>query len=129
MFFKKNDLSYFGVYHTHPQGIAYPSDADIKTGQKFHFIISLQNKEQPDFKAFQIVDREPYEIPIFITSDDRYAVKDLLTGQIKNQATDINEIATSTSEKIHNIINDKPNHYPKIKPDNPYSASDFSTFA
>ena len=40
-FFKKHNLEYFSMYHTHPKGIAYPSQTDIKAGHWFHFILSL----------------------------------------------------------------------------------------
>ena len=44
-FFKKHGLIYYGVYHTHPKGISYPSEADIATGQQYHFIIACLSRK------------------------------------------------------------------------------------
>ena len=38
-FFQKHNLTFYGVYHTHPNGIPFPSTGDLKTNQKHHFIL------------------------------------------------------------------------------------------
>ena len=35
-FFLKHGLHYYGVYHSHPNGIAVPSQTDIDTKQQYH---------------------------------------------------------------------------------------------
>ena len=41
-FFAKHNIKFFGIYHTHPTGIAYPSDADMfKVPDDFTKVILL----------------------------------------------------------------------------------------
>lgn len=138
-FFDKHKLDYYGVYHTHPNGIAYPSDQDVSTGQKYHFIVGLMDLKNPDFQAFHIVNRQIFPVPLIVVSDQFFSVKDIFGS--KNQPTLPDANATSKdaplkrdpeseaallSNLIDNIRHDKKN-YPKFSPLN--DQSDFSTLA
>ncbi|RAP29846.1 hypothetical protein DID78_03120 [Candidatus Marinamargulisbacteria bacterium SCGC AG-343-D04] len=128
-FFQKHNCEYFGVYHTHPEGIAYPSEQDINTGQKYHFIISYKNKDQPEFKVFEIINRVPKNLPLLVIPNEGFSSKEL-KGKKKNGQE---EVRTSEKEglenRIWNIIDDKPNIYEKKPPKDELDNSQFSTFA
>ena len=126
-FFKKHDCKYFGVYHTHPKGIAYPSKEDINTGQKFHFIISYIDEKNPEFRAYKIENMSPIEIPLLVIPNTGYSSVDKVTGKKKSQNKP--ETDSDLDERIHNIIHDKPNTYKKKPPKTDFDNSDFSTFA
>lgn len=54
------------IYHSHPQGAARPSPTDIAQAyypEAAQLIISLQTPEQPQTRAFYIVDGEVTEVP------------------------------------------------------------------
>ena len=123
-FFQKHDMLYYSVYHTHPNGIAYPSAGDIKTGHKYHFIVSYVNKEQPEFAAYRIDNNSPVQLPLTVVSDKGFssASKKGAKSQVKLDDRD------ALNERISNIIYNKPNRYDRMDPpDN--SDSDFSTLA
>lgn len=135
-FFKKHDLDYYGLYHTHPKGAAYPSAQDIATGHKYHFILSLANPNQPVFAAYEIVNRNPVHIPIVVTegsfdsvdisSKSKKAVIEELPSYLKQRT--LEEDAQDLSDKINNILDDKPLKYQKLPPKY-RDGSDFSTLA
>ena len=132
-FFKKHDLIYYGLYHTHPTGVAYPSDADISSGQRFHFIISYQNRNIPVLNAFEIINNKPHQISIKVISDkgfsslDKNAVKKKKNRFSPQQSP--NEDRDDLEERIANIITEQPNKYRKIEPREDVKGSDFSTMA
>ena len=72
-FFAKHNLKFFGIYHTHPTGIAYPSEADINTGQRFHFIISYRDQSNPDFRVYLIENKKPIEIKLTVIADSGFS--------------------------------------------------------
>lgn len=83
-FFKKHNLDYYGLYHTHPKGVAYPSQADIDTGHRYHFILSLRDPESPVFAAYFIQDRMPIHIPLEVIPDkgfDQVDIHNLMKGK------------------------------------------------
>jgi proteasome lid subunit RPN8/RPN11 len=130
-FFGKNGLTYFGAYHSHPKGIAYPSPEDIRTGQRYHFIVSLRDPQSPVFAAYEIINNQPHQIPIKIESSGKYQVKDL---QNKSPAPivpvvpgDLMESARHIGEVLTQLRQEKTPHYPKMPPQKP--GSDFSTLA
>ncbi len=134
LFFKKNDLDYYGVYHTHPEGEAYPSEADILTGQKYHFIISYQNPKVPHFAVYKIQNKEPIQLPLLVISDNEFKSKDLHKKSGKKTGRDVTkteEIETEELEtRIQNIITNEPNTYKRMKPKEDITGdSEFSTFA
>jgi proteasome lid subunit RPN8/RPN11 len=54
---KRLGLKMYGIYHSHPRTLAYPSEKDIKLAlypEVLYFIISLQNFDNPVIKAFWI---------------------------------------------------------------------------
>ena len=126
-FFEKHNLSFFGVYHTHPEGIAYPSPADINTGQKYHFIISYRDSQKPDFRVYQIINREPKELPLKVL-EKGFDVKDI-HGTSESVTNEQIEKGLEINERIQNIAQQKPNQYIKEINNSKFSNSDFSTLA
>ncbi len=127
-FFQKNNLEYYGVYHTHPKGSAYPSEADINTGHRYHFIISYMDPNNPDFKVYRIDNKKPILLPFTVLSDsgfmstkEKKIKNQILANEAKNQS-DLNN-------RISNILDNKPNTYEKMPPQEGNLNSDFSTLA
>ncbi len=61
---RSDDLDLLGIYHSHVNSIAYPSQTDIElaTYDVVYFIISLKD-EKPEVKAFSIIDGKIKEQP------------------------------------------------------------------
>lgn len=138
-FFKKHDLEYFGLYHTHPNGVAYPSEQDISTGHQYHFILSLRNQETPEFAAYEIINRQPHFIPIVVISDKGFSDKDVVPAKkteipfptpiLKEKLNKSpEEEAVHLSQMIEDIRDAKSLDYPKMPPKSG-EESDFSTLA
>ncbi len=130
LFFKKHNMSYFGVYHSHPKGVAYPSQTDINTGQKYHFIFGLADPENPVFSAFEIIEGVPHHIPIRIVKDNAFKAIDI-HGQIK-APNEAQKTIIDTADELRTQIEDIQNRrakYPKMKPKSGFDSSDFSTLA
>ncbi|MBQ27853.1 MAG: hypothetical protein CMH81_06920 [Nitrospiraceae bacterium] len=56
---RSNTLDLLVIYHSHTHTQAYPSATDIRLAfypEAHYIIISLEVKDQPDIKAFRIVD-------------------------------------------------------------------------
>ena len=54
-----NDWEHRGVYHSHTHSQAYPSATDVRLAawpDAYYIIVSLEDKESPVVRAFQIVD-------------------------------------------------------------------------
>ena len=130
-FFKKHKLEYYGMYHTHPNGIAYPSQADIDTGHKYHFIISFRDQENPDFAAFEIKGKQPIHIPLKVIEDKSFNVKDIMNNNVSKSSgpKTQEEEASHLNEIIETIKEDKKPKYPKMPPISGWEDSDFSTLA
>ena len=134
-FFAKNGLSYFGLYHSHPKGIAYPSPQDIRTGQRYHFIVSLRNPKVPVLAAYEIINQQPHQIPIRIEPDSKYSVKDLAAKPTAAGAKakpsplggDILESARQMGAVLESWRQEKSPEYQKMPPKS--AGSDFSTLA
>ena len=138
-FFEKHELEYYGLYHTHPNGAAYPSVQDIETGHRYHFILSLADPNQPIFAAYEIINRQPTYIPIVVTDRDVHS-KDIHSKKSNKKETSLEEgpshlknkspeeDAIELSQKIHDIKEDNPLNYTKMLPRHK-DQSDFSTFA
>lgn len=136
LFFKKHGLTYYGLYHTHPSGVAYPSKTDINTGHRFHFIIGVPNNspESTIFRAFEIINRQPIHIPIQIIPNSKVQVVDIKgdgAGQSTSSKTDrpltFEDEIGQLSEQVNNLIEGTPK-YEKSKPKSAFG-SDFSTLA
>ncbi|MFQ6042448.1 MAG: Mov34/MPN/PAD-1 family protein, partial [Candidatus Poribacteria bacterium] len=53
------DYEFMGIYHSHPNTDAYPSQRDVDMAyypEAVYVIISLKDWEKPDVKAFRIID-------------------------------------------------------------------------
>ena len=78
LFFEKHGLEYYGTYHSHPKGEAIPSQQDLTHIQKYLFIISLRNFNQPDFAAYKVTGHQQAErVPLTVVSDNDFSVKDI----------------------------------------------------
>jgi proteasome lid subunit RPN8/RPN11 len=128
-FFKKHGLEYLGVYHTHPQGIAYPSDQDLKNFQKHLFIISLKDRYNPEFRAYTVAPgRKVIPEPIKVIDDRHTTVIDIDTGKPKLS----DNVMAEEMIKLHSMIDDlidRKAHYPKLTPSNEWEPSSFNTVA
>lgn len=84
LFFNKHDLRLMGVYHSHPAGIALPSDQDIRAtlqkNMRFMFIIGLSDRYKPDLRAYSL-ERGVKEVPIKVVSDKGVTVLDLFSSK------------------------------------------------
>ncbi|RAP32860.1 hypothetical protein DID75_03835 [Candidatus Marinamargulisbacteria bacterium SCGC AG-410-N11] len=129
-FFKKHELEYFGMYHSHPNGIAYPSDADISTGHDYHFIMSLRQPDMPDFRAFKIENGQPIEFELRVVSDKGFVGKDEAKKleDPKFKGSKRNDEAEKLGQLIDDIKSEKKHVYKKLPPIDDQT-SDFSTMA
>lgn len=143
-FFHKHKLDYFGAYHSHPNGIAYPSKQDLIAGQKvencikskqgvyhYHFIIGAKKDHEPVLASFKVVGKTVVPIPIQIISNASFSVVDIHTGEVSQSSgpKTMQEEAELLTDQMDNIINNRPNKYKRMDPKSGYEASDFSTFA
>ena len=128
-FFFNHNLTYFGVYHTHPKGVAYPSEADINTGQKYHFIISYKQKDKPQFNAFRVDARKPIQLPLKVIPNKGFSSIELSKKQVDPEVLIEQKHVDDLSGRIHNIVQDNENKYEKMPPKKGELNSDFSTFA
>ncbi len=153
-FFAKHKMDYYGLYHSHPKGLPEPSMQDIKTGHKYHFILGLRDQSSPIFNAFIIKGTQAVQIPFDVIDDSGFSSVDLHSGKKLDGTTptqpgkgsqkgkktlkgkgdskeDYNptyEEADALQDRIHRIVHNKKNKYPKLDPQKP-SDSDFSTLA
>jgi len=61
-----------GIYHSHPNTPAVPSEADIDLAaypEAAHLIVGLRDAERPEVRAWRIADRTSEELTLRITSD------------------------------------------------------------
>jgi proteasome lid subunit RPN8/RPN11 len=128
-FFQKHELEYYGLYHSHPKGSAFPSRADIYTGQKYHFILSLQSLKKPVFSAFFIKNGEPIQLPFSII-DLKGAKPVDIKAQIQKKNTYLtpDQESTELNLKMKQIKDNKAVKYPVLPPSDKFN-SDFSTLA
>ncbi|MDR2431450.1 MAG: M67 family metallopeptidase [Candidatus Margulisbacteria bacterium] len=130
-FAQKHGLVYFGVYHTHPNGIAYPSDTDLSHNQKYLFIISLRDRYNPEFAAYSVEPgKKVIREEIQVINNSGVTVLDIMTGspRLSDSAT------TQEMDKLHALIDDiieERAAYPRLSPKNKYEAakSSFNTEA
>lgn len=57
------------IYHSHTRSAAYPSQTDVNLAfypDALYVIVSLQDDQNPDVKAFRIVDEKIDEVPLEI---------------------------------------------------------------
>jgi proteasome lid subunit RPN8/RPN11 len=130
-FAKKHNLKFFGIYHTHPNGIAYPSEGDLSHNQRYLFIISLHDRYNPEFAAYSIKPgRKVTREEIQVVNNNGVMVIDITTGAPKLSdnvtAAEMGKLALL----IDNIIEERAT-YPKFAPKNKFEAqrSSFNTEA
>ncbi|MCJ7510577.1 MAG: M67 family metallopeptidase [Dehalococcoidia bacterium] len=62
---EENGWQFLAIYHSHPDGAAYPSPTDIRLAAlwpgSLYFIVSLSSPEKPGVHAFRIRDGEVTE--------------------------------------------------------------------
>jgi [CysO sulfur-carrier protein]-S-L-cysteine hydrolase len=57
------------IYHSHTHTRAYPSETDIRLAaypEATYLIITLQDRDHPDIRAFEILDGEVTEVPVVL---------------------------------------------------------------
>jgi proteasome lid subunit RPN8/RPN11 len=57
------------IYHSHTRSAAYPSQTDVNLAfypEALYLILSLEDAEQPDLRAFRIVDTEVEEVELTV---------------------------------------------------------------
>ena len=55
------------IYHSHPHSQAYPSETDVRLAaypEATYLIITPQDRDHPDIRAFTIIDGEVAETPV-----------------------------------------------------------------
>jgi len=60
------------IYHSHTRSPAYPSQTDVNLAfypDALYLIVSLQDPDNPDLRAFRIVDRSIDEVGLTISGD------------------------------------------------------------
>jgi proteasome lid subunit RPN8/RPN11 len=127
-FLAKHNLEYMGVYHTHPKGIPYPSQQDLSHGEKYLFIIGLQDRYNPELYAWKAENGRVYSEDIKITSDVGVTVVDIRTGKPKLSENVPRQELDHLAEMIDAMIAGRRPEYPKLDPTH-WDASTFSTFA
>lgn len=73
-------LAPLAIYHSHTGSPAYPSSRDIELAfypESFYVIVSLQDKDQPQLRAFRIVEGKIEESEIKGTEDTSCPIKGL----------------------------------------------------
>lgn len=66
---RHNGLSLLGIYHSHPESPARPSESDIQLAydpQPHYLLMSLQQRDRPELRAYRIVDGHVTEEPVSI---------------------------------------------------------------
>jgi proteasome lid subunit RPN8/RPN11 len=60
-----------GIYHSHTRSAAYPSQTDVNEArmwpEQVYVIVSLENEEAPDVKAFDLADLKIVDVDLHVT--------------------------------------------------------------
>ena len=60
-----------GIYHSHTRSAAYPSQTDVNEArmwpEQVYVIVSLENEEAPDVKAFDLADLKIADVDLHVT--------------------------------------------------------------
>ena len=67
-----NNWEHRAVYHSHTHSEAYPSSTDLRLAawpEAFYMIVSLMDKDNPEVRAFRIVDGTISEEALEVTPD------------------------------------------------------------
>ncbi|MFC1559764.1 Mov34/MPN/PAD-1 family protein [Candidatus Margulisiibacteriota bacterium] len=126
-FLAKHKLDYYGIYHSHPKGIPYPSKEDLSHGQKFIFIVGLADRHNPGLYAWKVEGKEITQVPIKIV--DEQLVEQMFLSPSKPKIAD----AAHPDEfaKLQSIIMDIVKGKVKYEKEhaNKWDHSSFSTLA
>lgn len=61
-----------GIYHSHTRSAAYPSQTDVNEARMWpeqaYVIVSLENEEAPDVKAYDLADLKIADVPLDVSS-------------------------------------------------------------
>ena len=124
-FLAKHNLEYYGIYHTHPKGIPYPSRADLSHNQKYHFIVSLADRYNPLLMAWEVAGSQIIQVPIQIV-DEGLVEQMYLSPEKPSISEAAPDEMTKLSQMIADIISGKI-EYKKESPK--WDSSSFSTMA
>jgi [CysO sulfur-carrier protein]-S-L-cysteine hydrolase len=124
-FLEKYNLEYYGIYHSHPKGIAYPSKQDLSHNQRYHFIISLADRYNPVLMAWEVAKGEILQVPIRIV-DERFVEQMYLSPEKPGLAESAPNEMTKLTGMIRDMLKGKL-VYPKEPPK--WDSSSFSTKA
>ena len=64
---RNNDHKMLAIYHSHPHSQAYPSPKDISLAfysDQVYLIVGLKDKDQPEVRAFEILEGDVREVQI-----------------------------------------------------------------
>jgi proteasome lid subunit RPN8/RPN11 len=125
-FLAKHKLDYYGIYHSHPKGIPYPSKEDMSHGQKFIFIIGLADRHDPGLYAWQVEHNDVTPVPVKIV--DESLVEKMYLSPSKPKLAD--SAPKDELSRLKNIISDILNGKVEYKKEKPkWDSSHFSTLA
>ncbi len=129
IFCDTHNLKLLGVYHTHPSGVAYPSEQDIKTtqqkGMRFLFIIGLSDRYKPDLRAYTLIGGVA-EIPIQVVSNEGAVVLDLFSSNDRKIKL-TNEVLYDFHEYMKRVIREETDSGNNM--DFGWDSSSFTTLA
>jgi len=126
-FLAKNQLDYYGIYHSHPKGTPFPSKEDLSHGQKYLFIIGLGDRHNPELYAWRVEEGEVEQVPIKIVDEKLVEQMYLSTDKPKLSDAARPDEMNRLSEMIRDVISGKM-RYEKEKASK-WDKSTFSTLA
>jgi cystathionine beta-lyase/cystathionine gamma-synthase/proteasome lid subunit RPN8/RPN11 len=65
----EDDMQLVGIFHSHVASPARPSQTDIRLAyypDAFYFLVSLQNRQEPELRAYTIVDGKVTEVDLVV---------------------------------------------------------------
>ncbi len=124
-FLAKHNLEYYGVYHSHPKGVPYPSQQDLAHNQRYHFIIGLEDRYNPVLMAWEVENEEIVQVPIRIV-DEKLVEQMYLSPEKPSFSEAAPDEMKDLAMMISDIIRGKI-VYPKLPPK--WDSSTFSTTA
>ena len=124
-FLAKYNLEYYGIYHSHPKGLPYPSREDLSHNQRYHFIVSLADRYNPLLMAWEVAGSQIIQVPIQIV-DEGLVEQMYLSPEKPSLSEAAPDEMTKLSQIIAAIINGKI-EYKKESPK--WDSSTFSTTA
>lgn len=132
-FYQKHSLVLYGFYHSHPKGIAYPSQQDLNTGFKHHLIVGFTAEQEPLLNCFESINRQAKQIELEIITDKSFQVIDIhapTTGTVL-VTDDLPKTLTSEADELQDMIENIKKRQPTYKKHKPKlrDTSSFTTSA